>query len=162
MPEPLLDKDNGRSFSSAVPRPKRDFSEFLYPSPPKAVRVQKFCIMCNTPFKPRIGLERLKGRKHIPRPGVGVVLCSMTCATRFEKEIGGNPLLYGVGASTQRTCKRCRTPLVDKRVMCRPCRVSTSVSKQLVKAGKKKERFQKTLAVQRVMQERGGREEVWD
>jgi hypothetical protein len=36
------------------------------------------------------------------------------------------------------------------------------VSKQLVKAGKKKERFQKTLAVQRVMQERGGREEVWD
>ena len=105
--------------------------------------------MCSASFEAVPQLHRRRQASVI-----GTIFCCVRCANRFDREIGGNPVLYDFGAAIHAavpTCRDCGNVLehiVENR-RCRLCRLQREISRQILGEATRLARQRKVRAAQR-------------
>ncbi len=103
----------------------------------------------------------MKGPRRLRSRGIGVIVCSLTCAIRFEREIGGDILLHDfalTNARADRRCRDCATVLAphDRLDRCRMCRLTVSIENRFRREAKRSAQFRAIQDAHRVYVRRMG------
>ena len=104
--------------------------------------------MCSASFEAVPQLHRRRQASVI-----GTIFCCVRCANRFDREIGGNPVLHDFGAPAPaalvcRDCGNVLERIVENR-RCRLCRLQREISRQILGEATRLARQRKVRAAQR-------------